>query len=95
MSEFPSFGREPRACMAVPDILPRSPATRAGTSQRPVWKERFVKHFIFPLLAIAGLSATAAADETGTLRWHDNLNAGAARARQSGKPLFVVFRCVR
>lgn len=28
-------------------------------------------------------------------RWHDSLDRGAAAARQTGKPLFVVFRCVR
>jgi hypothetical protein len=29
------------------------------------------------------------------LRWHDGLASGVEAARGSGKPLFVVFRCVR
>ncbi|MBI3863537.1 MAG: hypothetical protein HY290_16730 [Planctomycetia bacterium] len=29
------------------------------------------------------------------LRWHDNLDRAAQASRESGKPLFVVFRCVR
>lgn len=28
-------------------------------------------------------------------RWHNDLERGRAAARTSGKPLFVVFRCVR
>ncbi len=28
-------------------------------------------------------------------RWHDSLERGAKAARETGKPLFVVFRCVR
>jgi hypothetical protein len=46
---------------------------------------------IIVLLAAAG---PAAAQEK-VLRWHDNLDRGAAAARVSGKPIFVVFRCVR
>jgi hypothetical protein len=46
------------------------------------------------LLALAAVSATAQA-QSGDLRWHDGLKEGAAHARRSGKPLFVVFRCVR
>jgi hypothetical protein len=36
-----------------------------------------------------------AASQDQVLRWHDNLEQGAAAARESGKPLLVVFRCVR
>lgn len=53
-----------------------------------------VKISILTLIASAGLFASAEA-QTGALRWHDSLKDGAAQARQSAKPLFVVFRCVR
>jgi hypothetical protein len=50
-----------------------------------------VKHvFLLSFL----LTGTAAAQDK-IPRWHDNLERGAAAARDSGKPLFVVFRCVR
>jgi hypothetical protein len=29
------------------------------------------------------------------LRWHDRLEIAQQKARESGKPIFVVFRCVR
>ena len=41
------------------------------------------------------LSAAAAAAQDKIQRWHDNLDRGIEAARKSGKPLFVVFRCVR
>src|SRR5437868_13641992 len=50
---------------------------------------------IFLLAALfAAMSGTAAAQDK-IQRWHDNLERGAKAARESGKPLFVVFRCVR
>lgn len=33
--------------------------------------------------------------QTNVLRWHEGLESGVATARESGKPLFVVLRCVR
>jgi len=40
-------------------------------------------------------AAGTAAAQDKIQRWHDNLDRGAQAARESGKPLFVVFRCVR
>jgi hypothetical protein len=47
------------------------------------------------LAALVLLLATAAAAQDKIQRWHDNLDRGIESARKSGKPLFVVFRCVR
>jgi len=33
--------------------------------------------------------------QTNVVRWHSNLKAGAQLAHDTGKPLMVVFRCVR
>lgn len=44
------------------------------------------------LLAACGSTARA---QNALFRWHDNMDRAAAAARDSGKPLFVVFRCVR
>jgi len=41
------------------------------------------------------LATGPAAAQDKIQRWHDNLERGAKAARESGKPLFVVFRCVR
>ena len=41
------------------------------------------------------LVSTAASPQDKVLRWYENLDRGAEAARKSGKPLFVVFRCVR
>jgi hypothetical protein len=41
------------------------------------------------------LSAAPAAAQDRIQRWHDSLDRGVEAARKSGKPLFVVFRCVR
>jgi hypothetical protein len=48
-------------------------------------------------LAVCGFLFTAmgASAQEKVLRWHDNLERGVEAARKSGKPLFVVFRCVR
>jgi hypothetical protein len=45
-------------------------------------------------LTLTGLTASVGA-QTSELGWHGELARGAAAARESGKPLFVVFRCVR
>jgi hypothetical protein len=45
-------------------------------------------------LALFVSNAFAAAQDK-IQRWHDNLDRGIEAARTSGKPLFVVFRCVR
>jgi hypothetical protein len=41
------------------------------------------------------LTAAGASAQEKILRWHDSLERGIEAARKSGKPLFVVFRCVR
>jgi hypothetical protein len=55
-----------------------------------------------PVTPIAGLtalflvlSAATAAAQDKIQRWHDSLDRGVEAARKSGRPLFVVFRCVR
>lgn len=48
------------------------------------------------LAALLGAAMTGAACAQDKIpRWHDTLERGTAAARESGKPLFVVFRCVR
>jgi hypothetical protein len=49
---------------------------------------------LLPILALLPTGAPASAQEK-ILRWHVDLGNGAEAARASGKPLFVVFRCVR
>jgi hypothetical protein len=49
---------------------------------------------LLPVLALLLSGAPASAQEK-ILRWHDDLGRGAEAAHASGKPLFVVFRCVR
>jgi len=49
---------------------------------------------VLPVLALLLTGAPASAQEK-ILRWHVDLGRGAEAARASGKPLFVVFRCVR
>jgi hypothetical protein len=46
------------------------------------------------LLLTCGFGSTADAQTTAA-RWHGDLKQGAEASRTSGKPLFVVFRCVR
>ncbi len=41
------------------------------------------------------LAAAPASAQDRIQRWHDGLDRGVEAARKSGKPLFVVFRCVR
>ena len=53
---------------------------------------------LFLSILLAGVLATTAkpaAAQEKILRWHDNLDRAAQASRESGKPLFVVFRCVR
>jgi hypothetical protein len=48
------------------------------------------------MAAIALFSVAAFAySQDNVLRWHDSLDRAAQAARTTGKPLFVVFRCVR
>jgi hypothetical protein len=49
---------------------------------------------LMPVLALLLTGAPVSAQEK-ILRWHDELGRGVEAARASGKPLFVVFRCVR
>lgn len=51
--------------------------------------------FCLVFAAILGAVALPAAAQDKILRWHDNLERAVQVARESGKPLFVVFRCVR
>jgi len=46
------------------------------------------------LFLFASLPAPLFAQEK-LARWHDSLERAQVAARSSGKPLFVVFRCVR
>lgn len=46
------------------------------------------------LLLSSGLAASVEA-QTSSARWHGELKQAAELSRTSGKPLFVVFRCVR
>jgi hypothetical protein len=47
------------------------------------------------IAVIVAASAGAATAQDKVQGWHHNLERSAAAARNSGKPLFVVFRCVR
>ena len=47
----------------------------------------------FGLLLAAGTSATFAQDVVPG--WHTNLDDACRAAEANGKPLFIVFRCVR
>ena len=48
----------------------------------------------FTALVLLAFAAAASAQDK-IQRWHDSLDRGVEAARKSGKPLFVVFRCVR
>jgi hypothetical protein len=56
---------------------------------------RFFLRATCVLAYILGAMSTVASAQEKLLRWHDSLERGAECARESGKPLFVVFRCVR
>ena len=45
-------------------------------------------------LLLAGLSGAAQA-QARVPRWHERIETAAETARESGKPLLIVFRCVR
>jgi hypothetical protein len=49
---------------------------------------------IVAFLALLLTAASSPAQEK-LLRWHTDLGRAAESARESGRPLFVVFRCVR
>jgi hypothetical protein len=59
--------------------------------QSPHW----VKFQICLIAVLLAVTAAGASAQEKIMRWHDSLERGAAAARNSGKPLFVVFRCVR
>ncbi|MDB5338980.1 MAG: hypothetical protein JWN70_4599 [Planctomycetaceae bacterium] len=46
------------------------------------------------VLLFVALTASASAQEKVS-GWHTDLDSASKLARESGKPLFVVFRCVR
>jgi hypothetical protein len=49
-----------------------------------------------PILALVWLSAgTAVFGQSRYIGWHSDLKTAAERAAATGKPLMVVFRCVR
>jgi hypothetical protein len=52
-------------------------------------------HLVGATLFALGATVAVASAQEKILRWHDSLDRGAQTARESGKPLFVVFRCVR
>jgi hypothetical protein len=66
------------------------------TSFNPVQSRLMRQLFRTLSLAACGfiLTAAYASAQEKVLRWHDNLERGVEAARKSGKPLFVVFRCV-
>ncbi len=50
----------------------------------------------FGLLAAVALMAAVGMEQAQAAPgWIEGIDAGVARAKVSGKPLFVVFRCVR
>lgn len=50
--------------------------------------------FALTIATLFAISASASAQDR-LLRWHESLEGATAAARLSGKPLCVVFRCVR
>jgi hypothetical protein len=47
------------------------------------------------LAALFLLHSAAVSAQDKIQRWYENLDRGVEAARKSGKPLFIVFRCVR
>jgi len=47
------------------------------------------------LAAALGIAWSTPRSATAAPGWHDRLDAAVTRAKETGKPLFVVFRCVR
>jgi len=54
-----------------------------------------VRAFAALLLLMAGFAASTARAQAKYTGWHTDLQTAADKADQTGKPLFVVFRCVR
>lgn len=56
-----------------------------------------VRNSLCPLLVLisAALSAAPAQAQARYLGWHTDLDEAAQVAKETGKPLFVVFRCER
>jgi hypothetical protein len=51
---------------------------------------------VLPCVALVWLSAgTAVFGQSRYIGWHSDLKSAAEQAAASGKPLMVVFRCVR
>jgi len=53
-----------------------------------------IRHLCLAIMGLAATNLTASAQDK-LLRWHDSLDRGTESAKNSEKPLFVVFRCVR
>lgn len=65
-------------------------------SNRFVWRHSASFLRIAVLIALLSIGGAEAAAQSTPLRWHeDNLDRAAQLSRTSGKPLFIVFRCVR
>ncbi len=57
---------------------------------------RFVAVGISTLLLLASTSASSLSQAQETVPgWHNNLAQAQQLSEESGKPLFIVFRCVR
>jgi len=56
------------------------------------WKNPMFRTCILLLLLLQTIPAAAQTQFSG---WHTNLDAACELASATGKPLFVVFRCVR
>ena len=69
----------------------------AGANRKRAATENFMKHSLaLVILAVAAVPALAQS-ETSKIApskgWLNDLSVAKARARETGKPLFVVFRC--
>ena len=47
------------------------------------------------LACLAALATVVAFAQSKVMRWHDRLDQAVEAAKASGKPIFIVFRCVR
>jgi hypothetical protein len=56
-------------------------------------KTPLVASLLFFLAASPALAQTKATQLTKQFGWHTNLDGAKTAARQSGKPIFLVFRC--
>lgn len=51
--------------------------------------------FAFLAALLSAVPFTAALGQSRYVGWHSDLKTAAAKAAETGKPLMVVFRCVR